>query len=170
MIMPLGAAFGGFNQLAWDNAGNLHVVSAEGSGVFHAIWGGSAWNVQETIEARHLDPHQQQLEVCEGNRLHVVYADRLGGNEIWYSSRKIDATHLASLTIPTPYPDFSVTHVAGQVTDESMTNTLDAASEPVPYSLARSRHSTGISSPIAAATLTALVIAAAAWRARSRSS
>lgn len=100
LIMAAGAAFGGFNQLAIDSSGTLHVVSAEVAGVFHATWDGTGWIGRETVDSGDFDPHLQQLEVCEGNRLHVVYADLYGLNEIWYSARTIRGEHRAAVPIP----------------------------------------------------------------------
>jgi hypothetical protein len=98
-IMTLGAAFGGFNKLAKDGAGTLHVVAAAGEGVFHATWNGSAWTPKEAVDTRAFDPHGQQIAVCQGNRAHIAYFDRTAENEIWYSSRTIDAPQISRAPI-----------------------------------------------------------------------
>lgn len=98
-IMDLGAAFGGYNELAKDSAGTIHVIAATGDGIFHATWNGLDWNPREAIDTRAFDPHGQQLVVCQGNRLHVVYYDRTGENEIWYSSMTTDAPGVARTSI-----------------------------------------------------------------------
>lgn len=100
-ILTLGAAFGGANQLAKDNAGVLHVVAAVGDGVYHATWNsGDGWNAAEAIDRRYYDPHHQQIAVCQGNQLHVVYDDRRGEHEIWHSVRRVDARHIPQLPVP----------------------------------------------------------------------
>ena len=99
-IMSLGAAFGGFNKLAKDSAGALHVVAAVGDGVYHAAWNGNGWNPPESLDTRPFDPHGQQLVVCQGNRLHVAYYDRTAENEIWYSSKITKAPELPRAAIP----------------------------------------------------------------------
>lgn len=103
-IMPLGAAFGGPNQVVKDSAGMLHVVTAMTSGVFSAIWDGRSWKPPSRIEDRILDPHHQNMIVCQGNQLHVVYDDRLGENTVWYARRQVDAPHIEREPIPGPQP------------------------------------------------------------------
>ena len=99
-IIELGAAFGGINQLAKDSAGVLHAITAVGDGVFHSIWKNGAWGPGEALDKRFIDPHGQQLVVCQGNRLHVAYYDRTGENEIWYASKTTDAAEIARTRFP----------------------------------------------------------------------
>lgn len=118
LIMPGGAAFGGFNRLALDSAGTLHVVSAEGGGVFHAVWDGMAWTEHETIDDRDFDPHFQQLEVCQGNRISVVYTDHLGANGLWYSSKVAAAPARSPLPTPVSTPSLAPMLGAAAVTPD----------------------------------------------------
>lgn len=97
-IMSLGAAYGGFNKLAKDSAGTLHVIAAVGNGVYHASWNGT-WNPAQAIELRESDPHGQQFVICKGNQLHVAYYDRTGENEIWYSTKPTNAPEIARTAI-----------------------------------------------------------------------
>lgn len=100
-VMDFGAAFGGFNKLARDSAGTLHVVSAVFTGVYHATWNGARWNPYERVDAREFDPHGQQLVVCQGNRLHVAYYDRTAETEVWYTSMTTGAPELNRTPIAT---------------------------------------------------------------------
>jgi len=99
LIMDLGAAFGGFNRLVKDSAGTLYAVAAVGDGVYSAQWLGTTWSAMEPIDRRDIDPHTQQLTVCQGNQLYVVYHDRTGDNEIWYSTKTTAAPQLTRLPI-----------------------------------------------------------------------
>lgn len=101
-IMDLGAAFGGNNQLVKDAAGGLYVVSAEANGVYVAQWDGVKWGTPQRVEDRDIDPHGQNMTVCQGNQLHVAYYDRTGDETVWYSSRQIDAPPIARRPIPAP--------------------------------------------------------------------
>jgi hypothetical protein len=104
-IMPLAAAFGGDNALAKDSAGVLHVVTAVNKGVFSAAWDGTRWLAPEQIEGRNMDPHGQQLIVCQGNQLHVVYDDRIGDETtVWYSHRVVDTPLIGRGALPPPNP------------------------------------------------------------------
>jgi hypothetical protein len=99
-IISLGAAFGGANQLTKDSAGVLHVVAAVSNGVYHATWNGKTWSAADAIDRRNIDPHHQQIVACQGNQLHVVYDDRTGEHEIWYSTRRVTAPSIAQQPVP----------------------------------------------------------------------
>ncbi len=101
-IMPLGAAFGGENQLVKDSGGTIHVVTAVGDGVFSAEWRAGRWGAPEPIDNRAIDPHGQNIIVCQGNRLHVVYYDRTGPERVWYATRQVNAPHIARRPLPLP--------------------------------------------------------------------
>lgn len=90
-IMHLGAAFGGSNALAKDSRGTLYVVTAENGGVFSASWDGSRWGIPERIEDRSIDPHGQNISICQGNKLQIIYDDRSDTQRIWYSYRIVNA-------------------------------------------------------------------------------
>lgn len=158
-IMDLGAAYGGFNKLAKDSAGTLHVVAAVGNGVYHATWNGGGWNPAEALYIREIDPHGQQFVTCQGNRLHVAYYDRTGENEIWYSSKTTNAPELARTAItvsegapvPTPAP--------WEVTAPAARPTTSMATPPPSGSLETARAS---SSTIAGMLSPAIVGAASA--------
>lgn len=104
-IMPLGAAFGGPNELAKDSAGNLHAILATGGGVWSGIWSGNAWRNFQPIDNRAIDPHGQHLVVCQGNQLHAVYYDRTGPNKVWYSTKTVVAPHIARVAFSTSESD-----------------------------------------------------------------
>ena len=109
-IMSLGNAFGGPNALAVDSAGVLHVVTAAAGGVYSAAFEGTKWTAPERIETRSMDPHDQAIAICQGNRLHVAYDDRFGQDTtVWYSSREINAPHIEQK--PVPRPDLQPTTV-----------------------------------------------------------
>ena len=99
-IMPLPAAFGGPNQLVQDSAGIVHVVTAVGDGVYSAEWQQGGWALPERIEDREIDPHGQNITVCQGNQLHVVYYDRIGEETVWYANRQVDAPRLERRRLP----------------------------------------------------------------------
>lgn len=127
-IMALGAAFGGFNKLAKDSAGTLHVISAVGNGVYHATWNGSGWNPKEAVDTRSFDPHGQQFVICQGNRLHVAYYDRTGENEIWYSTKITNASELVRTVITASEATPTATPLV--VPEPSITPTTSTATPP----------------------------------------
>lgn len=103
LIMDLnGAAFGGFNQLVKDSMGTLHAVGAVGNGVFSSTFDRTKWTTPEAIDRREYDPHHQQMVACQGDILTVIYDDRRGENEIWYSSRTVVGSHISQQPIPVP--------------------------------------------------------------------
>lgn len=156
LIMATGAAFGGYNQLAKDSAGMLHDLSAVGDGVFHVAWGGSSWGAPETIDGRAFDPHGQQLVVCQGNQLHVVYHDRTLEHELWYSTKSLGTPHKARRPIPAP---------AGQTDALPSTVPLEpevtpaATRTPVPHTEATVSTSSGQDVPAAGNPAIPLVVA-----------
>lgn len=103
-IMPLGAAFGGPNALSQDSSGAIHVVTAVNGGVYSSRWDGSKWGPAERIDNRQIDPHGQEIAICQGNKLQVVYDDRGDSQKIWYSSRTVEASKIARQPMPTPEP------------------------------------------------------------------
>lgn len=104
-IVSLGAAFGGPNEIVQDSAGGLHALTAVAEGVFSSEWTGTQWDAPQRIDDRRIDPHRQDMEVCQGNRLHVVYYDRIGDNRVWYSTREVDAPHIPRQDVPDPTPE-----------------------------------------------------------------
>lgn len=103
-ITDLGAAFGGPNGLARDAAGTTYAVTAWSDGVFVSRWLGSYWSVRVPLDLRRIDPHGQQITVCQGNILHVLYYDRTGDTTVWYSSRTTTAPHVDRLPLPETQP------------------------------------------------------------------
>jgi hypothetical protein len=100
-IVEMGAGFGGANVLAKDSAGQLHAVVATYGSVYSAQWDGHRWGRYMHMDERRMDPHGQRLVVCQGNQLHVVYDDRHGEETtVWYSSRSVNAPHIAQMPIP----------------------------------------------------------------------
>lgn len=100
-IMPLGAAFGGSNGLTKDSKGTIYVVTAENGGVFSASWEGSRWGIPERIEDRFIDPHGQNISICQGNKLQIIYDDRSDTQKIWYSYRIVNAPNIDQKPIST---------------------------------------------------------------------
>jgi hypothetical protein len=125
-IMKLGAAFGGVNQLVKDSAGAMHVVSAVSDGVYHATWNGSGWDAAESIDRRYYDAHHQQIAVCQGNQLHVIYDDRRGEHEIWYSTRLVNAPHLAQQPITAGAAEATLTPDVPAIAQADMVSTKPA--------------------------------------------
>lgn len=109
-IMSLGAAFGGTNELAQDSSGKIHVLTTVGNGVYSAEWNGAEWETPQQIDARNIDPHRQDMTICQGNQLHVVYDDRIGDRIVWYASRRVAAPRIERQplprfsSVPTPFP------------------------------------------------------------------
>jgi hypothetical protein len=122
-MIELGAAFGGPNALAKDSAGVLHMVTATGDGVFTASFDGQQWGIPERIDSRPIDPHGQELVVCQGNQLHVAYYDRTGNGSVWYSTRRINTPHLDRQPIPPPVapPSPQLITPIGISTEETLT-------------------------------------------------
>jgi len=100
VMMELGGAFGGPNALAVDSAGSLHMVAAVANGVYSQVWSGEKWLPDGTIDERDHDPHYQHIVACQGNRLHVVYWDRIGDTTVWYSSATVNAPHISRRPVP----------------------------------------------------------------------
>ena len=103
-VLPLGAAFGGPNALTQDSSGAVHLVTAINEGVYSARWDGSMWGSPERIEDREIDPHGQEIAICQGNKLQVVYDDRNDSQKIWYSNRTVDAPRLNRQPVPLADP------------------------------------------------------------------
>ncbi|MCB0254096.1 MAG: exo-alpha-sialidase [Anaerolineae bacterium] len=110
-IMPLPAGFGGANPIVQDSGGNLHVVIAAAEAVYVLDWRDQRWDLPQRIEDRRLDPHGQNLAVCQGNQLHVVYFDLYVGvkghlidsqNRVWWAVRKLDTPWIAPQELPAP--------------------------------------------------------------------
>jgi hypothetical protein len=154
-IMELGAAFGGLNVLAKDSAGTLHVISAVGDGVYHATWDGQNWNPPEAIDRRFIDPHNQSLAICEGNRLHVVYNDRTGETEVWYATKQVNAPRIAAQPLPQPTPEPTAT--AAPTVVPVVTATAESPLSPI--SLQQPRYDSGESAlPIVLGALTVVAL------------
>ena len=102
-IIQLGAGFGGANYLAKDSAGVLRAVTGVAGGIYVSTFADSQWLVPERIESRSMDPHAQQLVVCQGNQLHVLYDDRvLTDTTVWYAHKQVKAPQAAQEPLPTP--------------------------------------------------------------------
>jgi len=100
-IFQLGAGFGGSNYLAKDSAGVLRAVTGVLAGIYVSTFDGTQWSAPERIEDRLMDPHGQRMEVCQGNRLHVVYDDRLvADTTVWYAHKQVSAPHVKQSQIP----------------------------------------------------------------------
>lgn len=108
-IMPLPAAFGGANPIVQDSSGILHIVLATGQAVYVLDWDGQSWGRPQRVEDRKLDPHGQNLAVCQGNQLHLVYFDNYVGdkgelvdsqNRVWWVIRELDTPWIAPRDLP----------------------------------------------------------------------
>ena len=102
VIASLPAAFGGPNEMVKDSDGHTYVVLATNGGVFTKEWLYGNWGNLELIDGREIDNHGQQITVCHGNQLYVVYYDRTGENTSWYSTRKVDSISIPRGDIPKP--------------------------------------------------------------------
>jgi hypothetical protein len=102
LIINLGWGFGGSNELVKDSAGIIHDISGVSEGVYHTSWVGNNWVYPEIIAKVDNDPHEQKVVVCRGNELHVVYSDRVGEHEIWYSTKRVAGPAIARGPVPTP--------------------------------------------------------------------
>lgn len=72
--------------------------------MFSARWDGSLWGPPERIEDREIDPHGQEIAICQGNKLQVVYDDRNDSQKIWYSNRTVEAPKLNRQALPFQEP------------------------------------------------------------------
>ncbi len=142
-IMRMGAAFGGPNYLVKDNAGNLYALVAISYGVFATRWDGKSWVESQQIDTRQIDPHGQQMVVCGGNKLHVVFWDRTGEESSWYASRELqDVPAIARKpipeTLPTQTPTPKIVAIAESTDSSPMfpevakENTVAPAVNPIP--------------------------------------
>jgi len=132
-VMPLGAAFGGPNALTQDSSGAVHLVTAINEGVYSARWDGSMWGPPERIEDREIDPHGQEIAICQGNKLQIVYHDRNDSQKIWYSNRTVDAPRLNRQ--PMPLADLSIAEVSSSTSSTTPTpdneNSLQESQESI---------------------------------------
>jgi hypothetical protein len=103
VMIRLGGAFGGSNDLVKDSAGTLRVIVAVQGGVYSAVWDPATdvWGPAELIDGREIDNHGQRLIVCQGNQLHVLFYDRTGDTTSWYSTRSVSAPAIARKPLPT---------------------------------------------------------------------
>ena len=129
-VMRLGAAFGGPNALTQDSSGAIHIVTAVNEGVFSARWDGSMWGPPERIEDREIDPHGQEIAICQGNKLQVVYDDRNDSQKIWYSNRTVEAPSINRQPMPTHVPSTDVNTVSIS-TPELEEEALQASQVPI---------------------------------------
>ena len=77
-------------------------MTAINGGVYSARWDGSMWGPAERIEDREIDPHGQEIGICQGNKLQIVYDDRNDSQKIWYSNRTVDAPKVNRKSMPEP--------------------------------------------------------------------
>ena len=132
-IIELGAGFGGANFLAKDSAGVLRAATGVANGVYVSTFDGSRWLAPERIENRSMDPHGQQLVVCQGNQLHVVYDDRVvADTTVWYSHKQVDAPHIEQSPIPTPVARTTPSQYRREAQQVSPTAEPTAIGEPTP--------------------------------------
>ena len=132
-IIQLGAGFGGANYLAKDSAGVLRAVTGVNGGIYVSTFAGSRWLVPERIENRRMDPHDQQMVVCQGNQLHVMYDNRLeADSNVWYAHRQVDAPHVERSPIPTPKARSATVSVSPEAHQASPTAEPAATSIPTP--------------------------------------
>ena len=130
-IIDLGAGFGGANYLAKDSAGVLRAATGVGNGVYVSTFADSQWRAPEQIENRSMDPHGQQLVVCQGNQLHVVYDDRVvKDTTVWYSHKQVDAPHIERSPIPTPVARSAIVSVSPEAQQASPIAEPTAIGEP----------------------------------------
>ena len=105
-IIQLGAGFGGANYLAKDSAGVLRAVTGVDGRITSPrlpVLGGWSPNASRTAAWTRMT---QQMVVCQGNQLHVMYDNRLeADSNVWYAHRQVDAPHVERSPIPTPRPD-----------------------------------------------------------------
>lgn len=160
-IMALGAAFGGENELVKDTAGLLHSILATGGGVFSVAYRDGGWGAPEQIDDRFIDPHGQRIVSCQGNRLHVVYYDRLGDNRVWYSTRETSAPPISREPVPTPTP---VPPGIGQPAAPTSAERLvsPAVSDPA-YPLDKEEVDSRALSPVITGTTIALLLIGIGW-------
>ena len=132
-MVELGAGFGGANFLAKDSAGVLRAATGVANGVYVSTFDGYRWLTPEQIENRSMDPHGQQLEVCQGNQLHVIYDDRVvADTTVWYSHKQIDAPHIERSPIPTRVARTNAVSVLPEAQQASPTAEPAAIGEPMP--------------------------------------
>ncbi len=131
-IIRLDAGFGGLNFLAKDSAGVLRAVTGVNGGVYVSTFDGAQWLAHERIENRNMDPHGQRMVVCQGNRLYVVYDNRLEADStVWYAYKEIEAPYLERSSIPPPIAPLPADAVMPAVSPTPQTTGLTTVTVPV---------------------------------------
>jgi len=100
-IFPdMGPAYNGIVDMAFDSAGDLHVVATRNS-VWTRTWVSErGWLPPELIDSRTPDWHHQRAAVLDGNRLFLFYPDINGTGLLWVTSRSLDAPAIAPTLLP----------------------------------------------------------------------
>lgn len=92
----------GWNEMAVDSAGTLHVVSILGP--LHSSWDGQGWIASQDIATRNYlgDGEMMRLVIGLGNQLSVVWLDRNSEPfSVWYVHGVSSAEPIAPLIFPT---------------------------------------------------------------------
>ena len=108
-------AIGGWNDMAVDSAGVVHIISSRSDGIVYRAWDGQEWTEPESFDNRKNDFHYQRLAISGGNRLHAVYADPSRTGEIWYATRLTSAPALLPGPMPTARSAVAATTVPSEV-------------------------------------------------------
>jgi hypothetical protein len=90
IITSMGYAFGGDNVLVKDSSGSLYALFASFTGVFLSQYMNNAWTSWEYVDDSPIDAHYQQMVVCQGNQLHIVYSGRIDST-VWYTTRQLNS-------------------------------------------------------------------------------
>lgn len=146
LISTLGYAFGGDNVLAKDSSGDLYALYASFSGVYISEYKNDRWSPPEYVDNSPIDAHYQQMVICQGNQLHIVYSGRLDST-IWYATKALYSPLISRLPIDaysgnnyispeqvTPSPAVIPTPVSENSPDISALSTkqLEVLSVPLP--------------------------------------
>ena len=172
-IIQLGAGFGGANYLAKDSAGVLRVVTGVASGIYVSTFANSRWLTPERIENRRMDPHGQEMVVCQGNQLHIVYDDRvLRDTTVWYAHKQVNAPHIEQIPIPPSKAPSATITVSPEAHQASPTAepTVTAERTPPLIDLTPPAISESALAPLLISTTSVVILisAALAWRERRR--
>jgi hypothetical protein len=162
----LRAAFNGVVDMAFDSAGAMHAVAAEG-GVWYRRWMGGSWGPVQLSDPRAPDWHHQRVAMVAGHRVYLFYADINDTGIIWYTSKVVDAP--ADAPEPTPTPMLQAPESALDLATPETTHTATAvvttrAMGPPPDSLQRGDGLANLEPVLVGSGLVTLIVIAVAGR------
>jgi hypothetical protein len=101
IMVTMGAAFGGYNNLTRDSGDTIHAITGVKEGFYSLTYQNGGWTPPATVDDRDLDPHVWTIAACGGNRLHATYNSfNIGDQEVFYFTRQVAAPSIPRQPIP----------------------------------------------------------------------